>query len=712
MKHKIALVALALCAAFAAAPVVRSQQPQVSPSPAPSPAEETPTFPTQVELVTVDVVVTDKKARSIADLKREDFSIEEDGNPQAITSFEAIQVPPAAAATAPVKPRISSNATPEARTGRSFVVVFDDVHLSPFQANRAKIAVAEFLKSGVREGDRVTLVATGGGAWWTTRMEAGRDELIALLKRLDGRLIPDTSPERVTDYEAMRIHVYRDQQVVERVNRRFQTFGVSPLGQQGRRGFSDEDPQVMGRAADVYFQAVARMRVTLDVLDRVLGSLATTKGRKTLVLVSQGFIYDPNLDEFKRTVNTARRSNVAIYFLDTRGLGGLPATFSAEFGPSLDTQDLGSALFESLEAAEGAESIAADSGGFSVKNTNNLAGGIQRIANESRSYYMIGYHPKNVARDGKFRKIQVKVARKGVEVRARKGYYAPLEGKSALAPKEQSTDPKFQAALDSPYEVEEIPLRMTAYAFDETLLGKASVVVATDVDVSGFAFEEKDGRFVDTLEFLLVVAHRETGEYFRYDQKVDMKLLPETKQRFAKAWFPVVRDFELAPGSYQAKIVVRDKASGRIGTVVHEFEVPPLGEFRVSSPAISDTLQPTPEGESDARPRPMLLARRVFQPGAMIYCSYEVYGATKDKASGMPQVSAGWVVRVGDGAVVASTPPTLITPTSLGRLSRLVGTRLDGYAPGNYEWAFSIKDEISGKTLELREPFTVEPSAE
>jgi VWFA-related protein len=708
MKQKFARITLMLCGAVAVASAARSQAPQASPSPSPPPTEETPSFPAEVELVNVDVVVVDKKGNPITDLKQEDFTLQEDGQPQTVNSFEAIRLPDAPSATPPARPKISSNTTPEAKTGRTFVVVFDDVHLAPFQSSRAKVAVAEFLKSGVREGDRVTLVATGGSAWWTTRMEAGRDELIALLKRMDGRMIPDVSPERITDYEAMRIHLYRDQQVIDRVNRRFATYGVNPNANTGR-GMSDmADPQVVGRAADVYFQAMSRMRVTLDVVERVLNSLATTKGRKTLVLVSQGFIYDPNLDEFKRVVQTSRRSNVAIYFLDTRGLGGLPVTMSAQFGPAPDTQDLGSAIFESLEASEGAESIASDSGGFTVKNTNDLAGGIHRIANESRSYYMIGYHPKNTARDGKFRKIQVKVNRKGVQVRARKGYYAPLEGKSALAAKKEIADPEFQAALDSPYDVEEVPLRMTAYVFGETLLGKASVMIATDIDVSGFAFEEKEGRSHDTLEFLLVVAHRETGEYFRYDQKVEMKLLPETRERLGKTWYPVVRDFELAAGGYQAKIVVRDKLSGRIGTVVHEFEVPPLGELRVSSPVISDTLLPTPEGSTDTRPRPQMLARRVFPTGSTIYCSFEVYGATKDKASGMPKVSAGWVVKNGSGATVGSAAPTPISPTSLGGLSRLVGTRLEGYAPGEYELVLSFKDELSGKTAELHEPFSVE----
>src|SRR5262245_63534953 len=100
--------------------------------------------------------------------------------------FEAIVVPSRSSGVTLSRPRVSTNLGVENQTGRSFILVFDDIHLTPFQAHRAKTAVAEFLNEGVREGDAVTLVATGGGAWWTARMESGRDELVKLVKRLDG----------------------------------------------------------------------------------------------------------------------------------------------------------------------------------------------------------------------------------------------------------------------------------------------------------------------------------------------------------------------------------------------------------------------------------------------------------------------------------------------------------------------------------------------
>jgi len=694
-----------------APPAAASPAPEATPAPgeSPAPSEPTPTFAAGVELVTVDIVVTDKKNVPVTGLQREDFTILEDGRPQEVATFDAIQVPDAPAAVPAPKPALSINTGGGERTARTFLIVFDDVHLTLFQAQRAKLAIAQFLKTGVREGDRVSIVATGGGAWWSTRMEAGREDLMSILKRLEGRLVPDSSPERMSDNEAMRIHIYRDKQVEERVARRFDTYGVTARqSAQETQPYADGDPYVQARAADVYYQAASRNRITLQVLERVLMSLAATRGRKSLILVSQGFIYDPQLDEFKTVVQTSRRSNVAMYFVDTRGLGGMPSFASAEFGPAIDNQDIGAAFGDEFEQSAGAETLASDSGGFSVKNTNDLSRGFDRIASETKSYYLIGYRPNNAKEDGKFRKIEVKVARKDLRLRARKGYFAPLPGGVVNARKDAPGDPDIQAALDSPYEEKAIPLRMSAWVFDETLLGKANTIVATDVDVREFAFKEQDGRFLNALEFLLVVAHLESGEFFRFDQKVDMKLLPATRERLGKSWFPIVREFELAPGAYQAKIVVRDTNSLRIGTVVHEFTVPDLTKLRTSSIILSDTLQPDKPGD---RPRPALVVRRTFAPDAILYAQFEVYGAEKEKGSGMPKVSAGYQIRREDGTVITRVAPTQILPTSLGKLSRLVGAELRDATPGAYEFVLELRDEIGGGSVEIREPFQVDAAA-
>jgi VWFA-related protein len=705
-----------------AASVLAQEQPKAPPAspaaqaPVAPAATDTPTFPTQLEQVIVDLVVTDKKGVPIKGLTAADMTVTEDGAKQDVVSFEAVELPEQPSAAAPPPPRVSSNVALEEQRGRTFVVVFDDMHITPWRANQAKAAVASFLEKGTREGDRVSLISTAGGTWWTSRMEAGRPKLIDMVKSFDGRLIPDMSNERMSDYEALRIHVYRDPQTVALVLRRYETYGVSQAQRSSssdsmRTGTSD-DPYVTARAAEVYFQANTRMRQTLDVMERALNGLAGARGRKSLILVSEGFIHDINLDEFKRVNNAARRSNTAIYFLNARGLEGVPVAMTAQFGPALPDQDVGFAFAETFDAVAGSEVVASESGGFTVRNTNDLGKGIQRIADETRVYYLLGYIPTNNTRDGKFRKIQVKLAAsKGREVRARKGYFAPTEsGKSALTAK-KGVDPAIQSALDSPWSLDGIPLRMTHFVGDEKSLGKAAVLVTAEVDIRGFEFEESEGRSLGDLQFLLVVAHRASGEFFRYDQGVSMKLSPPTRDRYNRFWFPITRDFELKSGDYQAKIVVRDTRSKRVGTVIHEFDVPPLGSLRASTPVLSDTQQNPNAVIAEGLPggRLVALARREFATGSDLLCQFEVYGAKPDEKSGMPKVVQGYLVRRSDGSILTSMEPSVIGATSLGKVTRLFGFRLKDAPLGDYEMLMTIRDELAGESMEIREPFTVVP---
>ena len=678
----------------------------------PSAAQEPPppTFPGQVEQVTVDVVVTDKQGAPIRGLVKEDLEIFEDGVRQTTASFEAVEVPPASSAPPKVRPRVATNQDGEGAQGRTFVVLFDDIRLTPAMALRAKGAVAEFLTEGVREGDRVTLVATLAGTWWTTRMAAGRDELIALLKRLDGRYVPDASRERMTDFEAKRIRMDRDVETARRVQRRYTELGVNAQNsaepsQQTRYFATSIDPYVEAKAVEVYAQSRVRSRTTLAILERSLEALNATRGRKSLILVSAGFIWDSNIDEFKRVARAARRANTAIYFVNAEGLKGMPFQMTAEFGGALQEMDLGFALTEDFWDAEGAESIAADSGGFSVRDTNDLAAGFKRIADENSRYYLVGYNSTNTARDGAYRKISVRVpARKDVEVRARKGYYAASPNDEAG--RKPAVDRVFQEALDSPYEISDLPLRMTHFVGEEAMLGKAKVEVVAEVDLRALDLEASGGRYLGGVEFLLVAAHRESGEFYRYDQKVDLKLLPATRERMARTWFPLRREFLLKPGAYQAKIVVRDMRSGRVATVVHGFDVPELAPFRVSTPVLSDAQ----EGGAGPEAQVVKLARRQFEQGQRLFCQFEVYGAERD-ASGQPRVAMGYVVKPAEGAILARVDPSEIQPTSLGKLSRVVLLGLEKAPPGDYTLVMAILDMVSGKMLELSEPFSVLPPA-
>src|SRR4051812_16877214 len=181
-----------------------------------------------------------------------------------------------------------------------------------------------------------------------------------------------------------------------------------------------------------------------------------------------------------------------------------------------------------------------------------------------------------------------------------------------------------------------------------------------------------------------------------------MALLPDTRASLARSWYMFSRELTLPSGGYQARVVVRDLGSGRIGSVIHDFEVPDPAAFRLSSPLLAETLEQRPAG--DARPpRPVLQVRRDFTPGSRLYVQYSVQGALHDPVTRMPKVSGGYEIRRADGAVLKSAAPTPIRPTSLGALIRLHGISLEGAPAGDYELILRVKDEIANRTVEVRE---------
>src|SRR5262249_54049738 len=144
-------------------------------------------------------------------------------------------------------------------------------------------------------------------------------------------------------------------------------------------GFEDAPDQlrglVQGRATEVYAEATRRIRVTLAVLQRTLERLARRKGRKALVLPSRGFIPDEAIPEFRNILRASLLANTAVFFLDARGLQGLAPYQDVETGAPVDPWDLTDPRAAEETAAQGAEVLAADTGGFTLRNTNDLAGG-------------------------------------------------------------------------------------------------------------------------------------------------------------------------------------------------------------------------------------------------------------------------------------------------------------------------------------------------
>jgi VWFA-related protein len=676
-------------------------------------AQQRPTFPAQAELVTVDVVVTDKSGAPVVGLRSEDFTVTEDGTAQEIASFDAVHRPAGAlSATAPRDElRPSTNLLRPGQEPASFVFVFDELHLTPVEAERAREAVSSFLRERVADGDRVAIAGTAEGTRWTARIPEGREPLLQVLTRLQGKQVGESVRDAMSDYEAMRIDQDRDPIVTDQVMRRLLSTGeirqdVSRPGQPV--DISSELPgwrnQTQARAAQVYARARLRLEQTLGIVERSLEALADARGRKSLVLVTSGLVQDSRLAIFRSVVTQSRRANAAIYSVDARGLTAAASSLQADVGPPSSILDAstGIGLNEAQDASEGNEGLARDTGGFVIRNRNDLGDGLARIAREARSYYLIGYAPTNRSADGRFRRIGVKLAREDVVVRARRGYYAP--GPALAGAKPEGRDAAIQRALNAPFDLPGIPLRALAQSFGEAEKDKTRALVTVEADIRGLAFEEQGGTARDRLELLLLVAHSETGTVTRFDQQLDLSLRPETRTRYERSWFPIVRELPLPAGPYQARIVVRDRNSGRVGSVTHDFQVPAPAGLRISSLMISDRLQD--EGALTSRvPEPV--ARRSFAPLGLLHCRFEVYGAAHDTASGQPNLTAGFAIRRSDGRVLVAAPETPLRPAADGSLARSLGAPLEGAPPGRYEVIVQVTDLVAGQVAEMREAIRI-----
>lgn len=697
-------------------------------------SQQTPPFRTEAALVTVDVVVTDDRGEPVTDLKASDFAVTEEGHPEVVQFFQPVMT--GARPEAPTRPAgvgassarvfpYSTNVGTVARPGRSLVLFFDDVNLTEEQGIRARDALGRFLADEARSGDVVSIVAPQRGLRWHARLPEGREPLMKVVAGLRGARSPEVAQEQLSDYEAYRIHVMQDEQVAERVGRRFNNYrvfgrepadlsrdqGPRPQNKGGTAGLIE--PLVQTRAAEAYARAAARMRVTLASLVQTIDALGPVRGRKSIVVLSPGFIEDQELVLLRQVEDAARRANVAIYFVDARGLEVQSGFASAQFGSPIDARDVGATNADLALDAEGAAALADASGGFAVRNRNDLAAGLRRIGREAEAYYLLGYAPADRRQDGRFRRITVRVSRPGVRVRARRGYYAGgvravdsgtagknAAGRDSAGEKEDA----LETVLRSPYDMSDVPVRAATYVFGNVRPGVASVLLAVEADLRSFQLKPGGGKLTDVLEMRALVTSLAGGDATRYDRSVEMALDGRVPRGDTSAWYPVSQAFELPPGQYQVRVVVRDRNGGRAGSVTHDFEVPARTGTSLSSVILTDTILSPPAG-SGAAPKPVLIVRREIEQGATLYYQYSVFDAATD-AKGATSVRAGHVVRRRGGAVVKEMNPTPLAPGPSG-LSRFAGISLPQASPGEYELVITVIDDVRGQTLTVTEPFAI-----
>ncbi len=307
--------------------------------------------------------------------------------------------------------------------------MIDDLGMAPERSADAREAVRAFLERGVRAGDEVILGTASGDAWWSGRIPEGREDLLAVAARTRGKYEERFSTNQMTEYEAFRIANYEDSPALAQsapggaIRRRLGPChraapeslpsGVGGVRERVRKRWEAQllclgpacEPMLRGRATQLDAARRSRTQATLAAIGRGIEALRPIHGRKSLLLVSQGFVNDPGDRRTRNVVALSREANTAVYFLDVRGLqamrdsgAGTAAEASPGPGAVMDTfvADRATTAFEeSVLSSTGSEGLASDTGGFSVRNTNDLGGG--RRADRRR---VAGLLPPRVQRDG------------------------------------------------------------------------------------------------------------------------------------------------------------------------------------------------------------------------------------------------------------------------------------------------------------------------
>jgi VWFA-related protein len=625
MSARVRLIGLIVLLGGAALTAGQAPAPAQQPAPPPAaPTPQQPTFKVRVDYVEVDAVVTDRQGRLVRDLKKEDFQVLEDGKSQAITNFSLVDIPvdrdnkPLFAAS-PIEPDVKTNEKPF--DGRVYVMVIDDMHTRFGRSNRVKVAAKQFIERRLGANDMMAIVHTAGPSDANQEFTSNKRLLIAAVDKTMGKKLDSATANKTNEYNRTR--------------------------DMRQPGDPLNDPDDMERG----FNA----RTTLDTLRNVAEWFGSVHGRrKAILFVSEGIDYDiydiiagngsnhqsasTVIDATRDAIGAATRNNVAIYGIDPRGLTDL-GDESIEIGAYPDDTSLGvgpgSLQNEIRLSQDSLRTLSEETGGFAVVNKNDFATAFQRIVEDNSSYYVLAYYPPD-ARPGRTHKIDVRVTRPGLTVRARKAYLTPKKVDAPKATSNNPATPELRDALDSPLPVSGLTMHVFASPF-KGVAPNASVLFGVELRGRDLKVEPNSKIL---LSYLAIDANGKI-KGGNTDTLTLTNLKPESKARIEQTGLRMLNRIDLPPGKYQLRIAAHDPAGGNVGSVQYDLEVPDYvkAPFSMSGLVVtSGAGAALPTVKADEQLKPMLpaapIALRAFPQNDEIALFTEVYdnsGSTPHK---------------------------------------------------------------------------------
>jgi VWFA-related protein len=674
--------------------------------------KDAPTFKITTQLVTVNVSASDRRGAPAIDLKASDFVLTEDGKKQKIAVFEFQKLedaplpalpetrpdrkaprPKPAEAAAPAAPLASGKPGEVRYRDRRLLVLYFDMTAMPVQDQiRAQESALKFLQTQITASDVVAVMSFASRLNLIQDFTADRDLLI---KAVNGLVMGDSADMA----EA----------------------GATP----------DDDSQSNTGAAytadDTEFNIFStdRKLVALQTAMKMLGALPE---KKALMYYSSG-IKKTGVDneaQMRATTNAAIRANVALYPIDARGLiafgpGGESSKGSGG-GNRAMTGAMAAGLVSSLKASQDTlHTLAVDTGGRELVDSNDLSQGIVQAQKGIGSYYILGYYSTNQAMDGQYRRIKLQHSDKTVKLDYRPGYFAGKQFKQFTA---ADRERQLQEALLLGDPMTELSLAMEVNYFR---LGEDRYFIPVQVKLPGSEIElaRRGGADTARLDFIGQVRDT-TGKVLRsVRDNLEIRLKGVSATELSKKNLSYDTGFSVAPGKYTIKFLARENASGKMGTFETTFTVPNLKAEQktlpISSVVLSNQVQTQADtiasGEQDKKTlaeHPLIAegkklipsVTRVFRKDQMLYVYLETYQAAAEPVQPVEVTVAFYRGR----QKTFETPLAVMQSGFKAKSKALpvwVAAPLKGLEPGKYVCQVSVLNPATQKAAFWRAPIAV-----
>lgn len=540
-------------------------------------------FQSHVNLVPVRVVVHDSNGKVVPGLTKEDFRLFQDRRPQTISHFSVETLASAAQQVVRGQPSDASPDQPVASTSgnlampsRFAALLFDDVHLNLQDLMQARLAALRFLDTAVEPTERVAIFTTSGQTQvdFTDDRARIREMVKQLLPRFIGGYDPSGTSQcpPMNYYEADLIQNKNDQQAQAAAI----ADAIACSGFSGQAAATQARSLVASTAMQLINAGEVNTEYAVRRLVEVVRRISALPGQRTIVLVSPGFLTPNHEYDVSEIIDRATRANIFINTLDARGLytvdpiGDITRPAPVPSNSAAMALDVGYRVQSEERQSDVLMDLSNGTGGFYFHNSNDLDKGFRTTATVPEVSYLLAFSPEAMKFNGQFHSIKVTLAKKGsYTIQARRGFFAPKHGQSP----EELAKQDIEEAVFSQEEQQGVPVELQLQYYKSDAMN-AKLSVLTHVNISQLRFEKAGGRNLDQLAVVAALFDR-NGNFIAGNQKnVDLRLKDATLERLTQTGMTVKIGFDVKPGGYIVRLVVRDSKAANLAAKNGVIEIP------------------------------------------------------------------------------------------------------------------------------------------